>query len=302
MYFKQQLAEPYKDFTSKASLFNGSYVMEAKIDGLRALLSTDAAYSRYGNKWGFSPAYLAPLTNFLTKAGIAIDGEWEYREYGKDGKLTNHYERRKKVLSIISKDRIITQQLKDVVFRAFDVIPVNGAKLSGWDRKKLLAQAIPLLQKVSPFKIEEVKWFKITSKEQFERSYKFFIDSGEEGIMVKNLNATYKDTRTFDWMKRKFKWTSDLPIIRIELGDKGKKNENRMGKVVVKTPKGEAKIGTGFPERGKESREWYMENRDKVDGLVLEIEHEGYANEQGNLLNAAAKGIRWDKPRGEMSF
>jgi ATP-dependent DNA ligase len=303
MYIKQQLAKPWKDFSAQASVYSsGKYVMEAKINGLRAELTSVASYSRYGNKWGFDPACLRPLTDFLAKAGIAIDGEWEYTGVDRDGNRPHHYERYKRILSIISKDRILVHELKDVVFRAFDVIPMNGAKLSGWDRKKLLAQAMPLLQKVCPFKIEEVKWFKITSKEQFDRAFKFFIGSGEEGMMIKNLNATYKDTRTFDWMKMKFKWTSDLPIIRVELGKKGKKNENRTGVLVVKTPKGWAEIGTGFPETGKESRDWFWENKDSVGGLVVEVEHEGYANDEGKLVNASFKFVRWDKPKGELSW
>lgn len=305
MYLPQQLAESYKDCPNKASIFKGNHIIEAKIDGLRAELSSDASYSRYGNAWGFAPGLIKPLTDFLARAGVAIDGEWEYMGYG-DGKLIDHYTRRRKCLSIMSKDRILNYELKDIVFRAFDVIPMNG-NLIGWDRKKLLKQIMPLLQKACrdngiPFRIEEVPYFVASSQKRFDEAFNWFVKEGYEGIMVKNMSAVYKRTRTFDWLKLKLKHTSDLPVLRVELGTKGKKNESRAGVVVVKTPKGEAKIGTGFPEMGKESRQWFFDNKDTIASLVLEIEHEGYANEKGNLLNAAFKGVRWDKPRGEMSF
>jgi ATP-dependent DNA ligase len=301
MYIDVQLAESYKDYTNKAVVFNGNHILEPKIDGLRGELANDGIYSRYGNKWGFPSDSISDLLSFINKLGFFIDGEFDYLEYDKYGKLLPHFERRKLTMSILKRLVVPKHKFNKLIFTVFDVIPISG-NLTLKDRKALVTKIVPLLNTVAPFQVKENPYGIIKSKKDFDYWFDTYIKRGYEGAMIKNFRAIYHRKRTSDWLKVKPTIISDLPILRVEAGEKGKKNEFRMGFLVVKTPKGEAKIGTGFPDKGYGSREYFWENRNHIKGVVVEIEHEGYANQQGSLLNASFKLIRDDKPKWEMSF
>lgn len=299
MFIPMELAEQFTKYPNKATLYRGNHIIEPKIDGLRCEVTAEGIHSRYGNKWGFSNI-IKPLTDFVAKLGMNIDCEIDSLVY-KNGKLVNHYDRRRQTMSIVKKLHISDTEAKSLSLVVFDVIPHKG-NLKLIDRKKLVSKLVPILKKLVPFNVVENPYYVVHSKEEFDKYYNGFVAQGLEGCMLKNINSIYRSCRTWDWIKLKHKYTSDCPILRVELGTKGKKNENRTGVLVVKTPMGEAKIGTGFPETGKESRDWFFSNKDTIKGVVIEIEHEGYANGDGRLINAAYKCVRWDKPKWEISF
>jgi ATP-dependent DNA ligase len=298
-FVEVQLAYHIKKIEGYERLCKGSHIVEPKINGARGEINADGVYSRYGNKWGFDPTKIEKLVNFLKKANITIDGEFDSLYYDAKGKLLHHNTRRLKTMSIVKTKRVNNLLLDKLVFWVFDIVfPQNVFTLK--ERKLYLEKIVKTLDSIAPFKIKMTPYIVVNSLREFEVIFDYFVnEQGFEGVMIKKLAALYKHSRTDDWLAFKLRWTSDLPIIRIETGKKGKKNELKMGNLVVKTPIGEAEIGTGFSDA---QRKWFYDNRDKVAGLVVEIEHEGYANDKGDLTNASFICERFEKPKWELSF
>jgi len=298
MFKAVQLAEHIKTYKGVNRLFKGGYVVEPKINGLRGEIASDGIYSRYSNAWGFDTTKTEKLFNFLGLANIALDGEFDSLAYEADGTLVNHNDRRLLTASILKTNKIANENLDKLVYWVFDIIiPNNVFTLA--ERKNYLTSIMEALNKVSPFTIKFTPYIEVKSEKTFELALDYFMKNGFEGAMLKKLTATYKGKRTADWIAYKQRYTSDFPIVRVECGTKGKKNEFKMGSLVLKTPRGESEVGTGFND---EQREWFLKNKDKVRGVVVEVEHEGVSEKYGNLINVSFVRIRDDKPLWEISY
>jgi len=112
-----------------------------------------------------------------------------------------------------------------VEVNAFDIINYNGKSVINKpfeERKKLLKKVI----KNHPKKIVTAKSIVTENKKQAEDFYKAAIDSGNEGLMIKKLDAPYKPGSRVGFMVKlkSTKENLDLVIVKAEWGD-GKRSD-----------------------------------------------------------------------------
>lgn len=75
-----------------------------------------------------------------------------------------------------------------------------------------------------------------------------WIEQGLEGGIIRRLEAQYTKERTFDWLKIKLEDTVDATILDIYEGEAGKKNEGKLGGVVVEIGGVRSDVGGGWSE------------------------------------------------------
>ena len=108
---------------------------------------------------------------------------------------------------------------------------------------------------------DKIQWV----KKQFSNRRK----NGQEGSIIKDLNGLYEFDRTSVWMKVKPFETLDVTITGYYPGNKGTKNEHRLGGFTFELDGVESRVGGGFsdPERDE-----FWEIRDEMVGTIIEVE------------------------------
>lgn len=116
------------------------------------------------------------------------------------------------------------------------------------------------------------------------------IRKGEEGIIVKNPDATYEFKRSNSWLKFKNKDTIDVKIIRAFKGEEGTKYENTLGGLILEYNGNELRCGSGFTD---EERDEIWKERDEIVGEMCEI---SYMEETktGSLRHPVFERFRFD--------
>jgi len=96
------------------------------------------------------------------------------------------------------------------------------------------------------------------------------IKNEEEGGVLKNADATWKDGKSLDQIKLKQLYEGELRILGWNYGDKGKKHEHRMGRITVGTDDGllVCSVGGGFSDKLRNDT-W-----DSHIGRICEIEYQ----------------------------
>lgn len=102
---------------------------------------------------------------------------------------------------------------------------------------------------------------------------------GLEGIMIKDPFAGYAfRTGSANWLKHKLKKDADLKILDALPGDKGKRNEKRLGRLklkgVIDGKKILTKCGGGFTDKNRDEL-WALHKKGKLVGRFAIFNHEG---------------------------
>ena len=270
--FSCQLAKNGDDFPKK---IKGSKLLDPQLDGVRIITILDkdkgtvTQYSRDGRLNENFPqisAVLAKLLPVITES-MVFDGEVVSRSFQA---LMKQLKR---------KDDADT---KDARLALFDCLPLadfvaGECLLTQTQRHEALVQFIPLLDQASAGSVYVIPKLVVDlDTEDGQRTYKEFnrdaIESGYEGIMIKDPQATYRTKRTDAWLKLKPFITVDLAIVDVVIGTPGSKFEKTMGAIVVEgIDQGKfirTSVGSGFSE---ELRDEIWKNRDSMKGRIVEI-------------------------------
>ncbi len=96
------------------------------------------------------------------------------------------------------------------------------------------------------------------------------IANGGEGGVLKKMKAKWKHGTSMEQFKMKRLYEGELRVLRWEHGDKGKKHEHRMGRIIIGTDDGKVitSCGGGFSDKLRE------EDWDKHIGRIVEVEYE----------------------------
>jgi DNA ligase-1 len=266
--FECMLAHDGANHESKVS---GKKLLEPKLDGVRALLIINAEartatiYSRNGKI----------LENFghITK-GIEDNIELFERSIVIDGEVvsSSFQELMKQV------HRKSDADAGDARLMAFDVLPLSefqsGKSILGQRRRSNLLRSMKsTLDKVGGIDIIpqlEVDLSTAVGEMQFKQYNKDAIESGFEGIMIKDLDAPYVCKRNVAWLKQKPFIEVSLAVVAVEEGTG--KNEGRLGALICEGEddgkKIQVNVGSGLTD---DQRAEFWNDQQDILGQIVEI-------------------------------
>jgi DNA ligase-1 len=169
-------------------------------------------------------------------------------------------------------------QSEDARLMLFDILPLSefqkGKSVLGQKRRSNLLRSMKaVFEKVGSIDIIpqiEVDLDTAVGELQFKQYNKDAIESGFEGIMIKDVDAEYVCKRHVSWLKQKPFIEVSLTIVAVEEGTG--KNEGRMGAIICKGEDDGKKIavnvGSGFTD---DQRTEFWENREDILGQVVEV-------------------------------
>jgi DNA ligase-1 len=256
-YVKPMLAKSYKDRAKKVNLSSGEWGAQNKFNGNRCLASKRGLFTREGEEWLNCEHIKESLAPFFKKYPKAVlDGEfWNYSLRQKLNELSSIIKQR---VRITDEDR---QKSREIVRLAvydgygfgdemFMDESVSYIKRKGWIDRKVVGKY--------EF-VENVETYEINSLAQFENIYGQLLEDGQEGAILRKLDAPYEHKRSSFLLKHKPEDTSEGVIVNISEADG---NWSGTGKVITFMWKGMTFDGTfkGTIEQGekfwKERHDW----------------------------------------------
>jgi DNA ligase-1 len=169
-------------------------------------------------------------------------------------------------------------QSKDARLMLFDILPLSefqkGKSVLGQKRRSNLLRSMKAtFDKVGSIDIIpqiEVDLDSAVGELQFKQYNKDAIESGFEGIMIKDVDAEYVCKRHVSWLKQKPFIEVSLTVVAVEEGTG--KNEGRMGAIICEGEDDGKKIavnvGSGFTD---DQRTEFWESREAIPGQVVEV-------------------------------
>jgi len=299
--FSVQLANKYFDKPSVVD--NMTFAITSKIDGGRIIaLKKDGEitfYTRQGQKY----EGLVDLEEEMKKLpdNICLDGEITTLDNHPLHNTTPSKELYKQAMKITRADGI-KHGVKMLVFDCMtadeflsrscnEIYAFRRANLVCWMEKPFLEEAIKFGNKLPiPHTTEEhLKW--MTAQEQFINSkYTYFeilpilyqgndtnkitellklhIDKGEEGVMINDVNAVYKFSRTNSLLKVKKMNDIDLEIIDTYEGENDL--QGTLGGFVVMYKGNPVKVGSGL---SRDLRDTVWSHREDYVGITISIQY-----------------------------
>lgn len=135
------------------------------------------------------------------------------------------------------------------------------------DRREMLDSCLDLtgITNINTILPTEVNSWKETFHEYNKR-----VESGEEGVIIKNKYHVWQNHRSPHCLKIKPEKTIDLRILFINEGEG--KAEGMMGSLYCESDnrKIRVKVGTGFNDA---MRQWFWENQEDLLGAIVEIKY-----------------------------
>ena len=249
----------------------GKKLLEPKLDGVRALLIINAEartatiYSRNGKILeNFGHITSAVEANIeLFDRSIVIDGEV----------VSSSFQALMKQVH-----RKSDADASDARLMAFDILPLSefqkGKSVLGQRRRSNLLNSMKAtFDKVGGIDIIpqiEVDLSTAVGELQFKQYNKEAIESGFEGIMIKDVDSIYECKRSVSWLKQKPFIEVSLAVVGVEEGTG--KNLGRMGALICEgEDDGKAirvNVGSGFTD---DQRTEFWSSKEDLVGQVVEI-------------------------------
>lgn len=258
----------------------GKKLLEPKLDGVRVLTvinadnKTAVMYSRNGKVLeNFSHITEALERNInLFERSIVLDGE-----------IISHN------FQVLMKQvhRKSDVQSQDATLMLFDILPLSefqaGRSTLGQRRRSNLLHSMKAtLDKAGEGTIglvpqTEVNLDEYTGELLYREYNREAIESGYEGIMIKDPNAMYESKRTVSWLKQKPFIEVSLTVVSTEEGTG--KNVGKMGALICEGEEDgkliKVNVGSGFTDL---DRDEYWSCR--VDGHVIEVRADAITQNQ----------------------
>ena len=270
--FNCMLADKFKAFPDL-------FVLQAKLDGKRALINTTTGdiFSRKGHL----------ITNFphisqaakMMEPGNIIDGEIFEGDWNK----TMQKEHR-----------------KEMKLNAFDIIPESefGIQDGAENLDRILTLSKVLSGAPENFPIVEVGTSEVLTAKQSALAMSFYakcLELGYEGSIVKDAQATYQYKRSTAWQKLKVEKSADLRVVDIQEGKPGTKYVGMVGALIVDYKGLQVGVGSGLTD---DQRDFWYRNPEEIVGKIIEVKYqEETKNEAGteSLRFPVFKRVRDDK-------
>ena len=249
----------------------GKKLLEPKLDGVRVITiinaenKTASMYTRNGKlleNFGHITAALEANIELFERS-LVLDGEMVSSSFQA---LMKQVHRKSDV------------QSEDARLMLFDILPLSefqkGKSVLGQKRRSNLLRSMKaVFEKVGSIDIIpqiEVDLDTAVGEMQFKQYNKDAIESGFEGIMIKDVDAEYVCKRHVSWLKQKPFIEVSLTVVAVEEGTG--KNEGRMGAIICEGEDDGKKIavnvGSGFTD---DQRTDFWASREDILGQVVEV-------------------------------
>lgn len=261
-------------------VFSGEKYLDVKLDGTRVLTVLDKAsntvkqYSRRGKELvNFTEIKksLQPMIQLLPQS-MVLDGEVISRSFQE---LMTQLNRKENV------------DTSDAKLALFDVLPLEDfkrgeCKLTQEQRHNVLLELMPMLQRMTEGRVYVIPKLKADlSTEEGRQMFNEFnmevLESGAEGVMVKDPNSPYECKRKDYWLKIKPYIEVTLKIVDVEKGEKGKKYEDVVGNIVCEGydlgRHIHVNVSSGIKDEWR--AEW-LHKKDDLVGQLVEIRADGF--------------------------
>lgn len=181
---------------------------QPKLDGMRAVICQEGAFSRNGKEWVTIPHIKEQLASVFEKyPDIAFDGEL----YNHDLKYNFN-----QIASLAKKTKPTEKNLEEsaemLQYWVYDVIGINGN----------FSERSEFLQQFGSKSVIIVPTTYVENEEKLDELYGEYIDKGFEGQMIR-INKPYEHKRSKHLLKRKEFMDSEFRIISIGEGNGNKK-------------------------------------------------------------------------------
>ena len=258
----------------------GKKLLEPKLDGVRVITiinaenQTATMYSRNGKELeNFSHITKSIEANIgLFERSIVLDGEMVSSSFQA---LMKQVHRKSDV------------QSQDARLMLFDILPLSefqaGKSIMGQRRRtNLLKSMKPILDKIGSIDVipqKEVDLESYVGELEFKQYNKDAIEAGFEGIMIKDIDASYECKRSVSWLKMKPFIEVSLEITNVEEGTG--KNEGRLGALVCSGIDDgrdvRVNVGSGFTD---DDRIKFWSNRDNLARQIVEVRADAVTQNQ----------------------
>jgi DNA ligase-1 len=258
----------------------GKKLLEPKLDGVRVVTvinaenKTATMYSRNGKVLeNFGHITSAIEANIeLFDRSMVLDGEMVSSSFQA---LMKQVHRKSDV------------QSSDARLMLFDILPLSefqqGESSLGQRRRSNLLKSMKatfdLVGSIDVIPQIEVDLDSYVGELQFKQYNKDAIEAGFEGIMIKDLDATYECKRSAKWLKMKPFIEVSLEVKNVEEGTG--KNEGRLGALVLEGVDDGLVIsvncGSGFSDS---DRNEFWSTRDSLPGQIVEVRADAVTQNQ----------------------
>lgn len=176
----------------------------------------------------------------------------------------------------------------DAVLHLFDTVPLEDFQKGKWDKPQSFRSAITrhwveqhkaVLEHVQALDCEIVDLDTPEGEKRFTELNKAAVDGGYEGVMIKDVDASYECKRTHAWLKAKPFIEVTLEVTAVEEGTG--RNEGRLGAFVCEgIDDGRSihvNVGSGFSDADRDS---FWNDGDAVIGSLVEVRADAVTQNQ----------------------
>jgi len=249
----------------------GKKLLEPKLDGVRVLTvinvenRTVSQYTRNGKElvnFGHITESLEKHIDLFERSYV-LDGEMVSSSFQA---LMKQVHRKEDV------------QAQDARLMLFDILPLSefqsGRSVMGQRRRSNLLRSMKkqfdLVGGIDIIDQVEVDLDTYVGELEYKEFNKTAVDQGYEGIMIKDIDATYECKRSANWLKQKPFIEVSLEVIDVEEGTG--RNVGRLGALVC-SGSDDAKqitvnVGSGFSD---DQRSDFWNTRDSLPGQIVEV-------------------------------
>ena len=258
----------------------GKKLLEPKLDGVRVVTiinaenKTASMYTRNGKLLeNFGHITSALESNIdLFERSLVLDGEMVSSSFQA---LMKQVHRKSDV------------QSEDARLMLFDILPLSefqkGKSVLGQKRRSNLLRSMKAtFEKVGSIDIIpqiEVDLDSAVGELQFKQYNKDAIESGFEGIMIKDVDAEYVCKRHVSWLKQKPFIEVSLTIVAVEEGTG--RNVGKLGALVCEGEDDgkliKVNVGSGFSDSDRDS---FYQSRDALPDQVVEVRADAVTQNQ----------------------
>jgi DNA ligase-1 len=264
-YIEPMLAKSYKDYQDDIIFEESNWGLQTKYNGLRCITTKYGSFTRKGETYLCSPHINDDLKCFFDKCpGAVLDGE-----------LFNYELRQKlnEISKLVRKTKHITQEDLDNSKKMVKYYVYDGYDFNSLDKNTSYARRKQYIDNnILPFTsyCEKVETFPIKNYKTLDKYYNLFIEDGQEGGILRNLDAPYENKRSKNLLKVKPEDSDEAIILDIM---EGEGNWRGTGKIIQLKWNNKVFNATlkGTQTEGRE----FLENKQKWIGLKVEFLYNG---------------------------